>query len=165
MPTDRHIEGPSRTCAVSNREFAPGDTVSSYLLDDVEQYVRVDMLAECAAAYTPPRLVVCRWNWTVKPRREDAEREQARSTLEQMEAMFLALCDGEPVSEGLDETERDALRHMLSLALLRKRILRQQEGDQMLHPASGRTFNVPVPKTLNPQTLAKISALLGNTNG
>ncbi len=155
----RDIASSARRCALSGKAFAQGDCVRSYLLDAGREYERVDMLAAECAAYVAPKPVVCRWDWQVKPR-DNRAKEALRDALEQNEAMFCALCDG---GEAAPSGEENAiLRHLLCLALQRKRVLRPVDGQrgQYLHTASGRVFLCPEPQTLPADLLRKASALI-----
>jgi hypothetical protein len=157
---EKRIDSPARECAVSGKVFEPGDAVCSFLLDDVNSYLRVDMLADKAAAYVAPRLVVCRWKWVVKVRGDNQAREEARTALEQTEAMFLALCD-EPAS-GDDPAVRAVLKYLLALALQRKRILKgiPNKVGFYRHPASGRMVEAPAPDHMDGETLRKAAEKL-----
>lgn len=150
---DKTIDNAARVCAITGRTFEKGDTVLSYLLDDVSAYRRVDMLAGAAENYTPPRLVICRWKWTVKTR-DMQNREATQSFLAETEALFLAI-DEEPPAEGQDETERAILKHLLALALQRKRLLKpvkDAEG-QYQHAETGALYSAPAPKNMTPEAL------------
>jgi len=155
----QQIDSPARHCAISGKTFAEGDAVCSFLLDAGKAYERVDMLADRTADFTPGRPVICRWNWTVRPR-DNRAREEARSALEQTEALFLALCE-EP-DQGPEADERRALRHLLALTLLRKRVIRPlpEEPDMYLHSASGQKLRCPSPEKIPEEILRKAAAQL-----
>jgi hypothetical protein len=161
-PAEKTIENAARVCAVSGKPFESGDSVVSYLLDDVSTYRRVDIRADAVAGYTPPRLVICRWKWTVKPR-DNSGREEARSALAETEAMFLALYE-EPATEGGDSLERAILKHLLALALQRKRILKEVKGSagEYLHVESGATYSAPAPKEMTPEALRNAAMKLAS---
>jgi hypothetical protein len=150
---EKTLESAARICAVTGKTFETGDVILSYLLDDVSAYRRVDLLESAASSYTPPRLVICRWKWTLKAR-DTREKEEAQSFLAETEAMFLALCE-EPPSEGQDPVERAILKHLLALALQRKRILKPVKGSdgEYLHVDSGATCRAPVPTGMTAETL------------
>lgn len=150
---EKVIDNAARSCAVTGKTFETGDTILSYLLDDLSEYRRVDILAEAADRYTPPRLVICRWKWTVKPR-DTREKEEARSLLVETEAMFLALCE-EPEAQDGDALERAILKHLLALALQRKRILKAVKGTdgEYLHAETNTTYSAPAPKGMTPEAL------------
>lgn len=155
----QQIDSPARHCALCGVAFAEGSAVCSYLLDAGKAYERVDLLADKAQGYAPGKPVICRWNWTVRPR-DNRAREEARSALEQSEALFIALCE-EP-DQGPTADERRALRHLLALTLLRKRVIRPLPGepDMYLHSASGLKLHCPSPKELPEEILRKAAAQL-----
>ena len=157
---EKRIDSPARACAVSGKVFEPGDTVCSFLLDDVNTYLRVDMLADKAASYVAPRLVVCRWKWVVKERGDNQAREEARPALEQPEAMFLALCD--EAEGGEDPEVRAVLKHLLALALQRKRVLKgiPNKANFFRHVASGRVVEAPASDHMSGETLRKAAEKL-----
>jgi hypothetical protein len=150
---DKVIENAARTCAVTGKTFETGDTILSYLLDDLSEYRRVDLLAEAADRYTPPRLVICRWKWTVKAR-DTREKEAALNQLAETEAMFLALCEESEPQDG-DPLERAILKHLLALSLQRKRILKAVKGTDgdYIHAETRAAYSAPAPKGMTPEAL------------
>jgi hypothetical protein len=159
MPEIR-IDSPAHTCAATGKTFAPGDAVCSYLLDDKEAYRRVDIIQSAAATYAPPCPVVCRWNWTVKPRDTRAS-DEARTTLDQTEALFLALCD-ETAYTDTPDTDRAVLKYLLALALQRKRIIKPvpNRPGEYAHAASGRICQAPTPENLTANILQRAAEKL-----
>lgn len=160
---EKTIDSAARVCAVTGKQFETGDTVLSYLLDDVNVYRRVDILASSAQSYTPPRLVICRWKWTVKAR-DTREKEEAQSALAQTEAMFLALYEEEPATQGQETVEREILKHLLALALQRKRILKAVKGSdgEYLHAESGSIYLAPAPKEMTAEALKNAAMKLAS---
>lgn len=156
----RNIDSPARECAVCGQKFAQGDSVRSFLLDAGKAYERVDVLAEKADAFKAAKPVICRWDWLVKPR-DNRAREEARSALEQSEAMLLALCEGE-TPESVDADELAALKQLLALMLQRKRILRPSADadDVFIHTSSGTRLHCPPPANMSEELLRKAAAQL-----
>ena len=159
--SDKRIDSPARVCSVTGKLFAQGDVVCSMLLDDVNEFLRVDMLESAAASYTPPRFVVCRWRWTVKPR-DNRAREEAKSALEQIEAMFTALCSETDASNAPEAAERAVLRHLLALALQRKRILKPiiNQPGKYRRAGTNEVFNAPPPTEMTPEIFKKAAEKL-----
>lgn len=159
---EKTIENAARTCAVTGKTFETGDVVLSYLLDDVDAFRRVDILESAAASYTPPRLVICRWKWTVKAR-DSQNRVEAQAILAETEAMFLALFAETP-AEG-ESTERAILKYLLALALQRKRLLKAVKGRDGAyeHVETGTVYEAPMPREMTPDALKnaalKLSAI------
>jgi hypothetical protein len=148
---DFAITGASKTCAVCGRPFAPGEVLTSFLLDDVTASVRIDMHSAEAAAWQPPRLVLCRWNHLVKERPETPAKA-AKSAAAEMEEMLLSLAAEEAPEGG---NSRAVLRHLLVLALARRRILKEVKDSPgtWLHVKSGEIIRAPEPEGMTRQDL------------
>jgi|GEM_PF-2785575 len=158
---EQQIDSPSRQCAISGKAFAEGDAICSFLINAGKAFERVDVIAEHTSDFKTKRTLICRWNWTVK-HRDNRAREDARSALEQTEAMFMALCDEQSGTDEEDAEERAALRQLLALALQRKRVLRPipDEPDYVLHVASGKKLHCPATAELSEALLRKVAAQL-----
>lgn len=156
---DLQLNRPSRQSAVSGLPFNAGDIVFTLLYKAKDGFERVDLLESELESYQTDAPLLCRWRWEVKPRDGNA-REAARNVLVQTEELFLAVCHAVPEEdEPLAVVEdRAALRHLLSLMLLRKRLIRPVPGrpNYFLHPASGQELHVPQVR-LSPQVLRRVA--------
>lgn len=110
---DIKIERPRITCAVSGRPFVAGETVYSALLRDGGQIRRHDVAADAWSGPPPATLAWWRAAHTPGPAREEV-------------APVDVLLD---LLEGLEGRDDDAaLRYLLALELVRRRVLRVVEA-------------------------------------
>lgn len=106
---DFDVASPSRRCAATEREFAPGETIVSYLVREGTEIVRKDVSPE---AWTgPPEGCVAWWKSQIAhPAIKKASWSPDEEALEWFASLVLP--------------EQAAERFVLALALSRKRLLR-----------------------------------------
>lgn len=109
----------STQCCVSNRDFAEGDRVVSYLVREADGLLgRRDLLEGEDAKLQKPPEVLCRWVIDYKPRR--AEDNADRALKMTAENLFLALADPlNPPNEA-----NTPLMQFLALMLERKKAIK-----------------------------------------
>jgi hypothetical protein len=106
---DFDVASPSRRCAVTEREFAPGEAIVSYLIREGTEIVRKDVSPE---AWTgPPEGCVAWWRSQIL---HPASKKVSWSPDEEALEWFASLVLPEQAAE----------RYVLALALTRKRLLR-----------------------------------------
>jgi hypothetical protein len=107
---DLKIHRPHGACTATARPFAPGETFYSALVRGAAGLERIDW---CAAAWTgPPADAVCWW------RSAYPAAEAAGPALAPVEVLLDVLEDLD------DRPEEAALRYLLALQLVRRRVLR-----------------------------------------
>jgi hypothetical protein len=129
---DYDIQRCSRRCQATGRELAEGEDCFSVLVTDGAQLVRQDYAREAWSG--PPDRTLAWWRFRVPTR--DASRPRLApsdvllSLLEQLE----------------HEPDREELRYVLALWLVRRRVLRIEQNDgQMLElycPRQERTYRL-----------------------
>lgn len=149
------------TSRVSNRPFAEGDRVVSYLVrSPFNEIERHDVLAGEDVDYRPAGFVFCRWAQLFKPRKIEENPERALKLT--AENLFLTLADPANVPDPANAP----LLQFLALILERKRILRPRGatagGDRDLfeHARTHQIYEIPAGK-LTPEFFAKIQEQLG----
>ncbi len=166
---DWQIRGIAGKSAVSGEAFSPGDRVVCVIFKEPEspEIGRADLLLEELEGYGVPGPVIGRWNRVIKA--PDEAGEAGRETVASAEDFFLSLfadeasVDAEPGASA----ERDALKHLLSLMLERKRILRvdgtrQRAGMQRyIHVKRKQSFDVPI-VAISPELVLNIQDTLGD---
>lgn len=110
----------SHLCQVSNRAFADGDRVISYLEQDPHkpEIRRSDLLESEGAHFRPTGQVICRWVHHFKQRAPGENRDRALKLT--AENLFLTLAD--PTTEPSPENNRLLL--FLGLMMERKRLIK-----------------------------------------
>jgi hypothetical protein len=157
---EQRFSGPAKASAVTGRAFEAGDTVCSLLVDEGRAYSRIDLLAAEADGWSAgKKKILCRWKWTVKPRDAKAREDQKQNAL-QGEELFAALCaEAAPEEVATPEAlaERETLRHLLALALQRRRILKADPArpGYYIHAQTKEAFHAPEPATLDPAVIRK----------
>lgn len=156
--------------SASEKPFAPGDTMVSYLTRAEQgEIVRIDLREEERGELGNFGPVVGWWS-SIVPTPEETQAETNKQQLRTTEGIFLSLYpepedededaetdesaeDDQAEQEIIDDPElaadRDTLKYLLSLMLERKRILkpvgRAKPGDPTIyrHPKLDREFEVP----------------------
>jgi hypothetical protein len=146
---------------VSQRPFAEGDRVVSYLIRSVTNEIeRHDVLAAEDVDYRPAGFVFCRWAQLFRPRMMEENHE--RNLKLTAENLFLTLAD--PANEP-DPANRPLLQ-FLSLMLERKRVLRPRgvsaDGGSTIfeHMKTHQMYEIPAGE-LTPEFFVKIQEQLG----
>lgn len=111
---DFEVVKSTRTCAVSGREIAAGETYYTVLMKDGAQVKRLDY---SSAAWTGPPEESIGWWKSVMPAR-DASKKQKLAPSEVMLQLFAEL---------EDSPEQYDLRYVLTLLLIRRRLMRLEE--------------------------------------
>jgi hypothetical protein len=106
---DFDVASPSRRCAATEREFAPGEAIVSYLVREGTEIVRKDVSPEVWAG--PPEGCVAWWRSQIP---HPASKKVSWSPDEEALEWFASLVLPEQAAE----------RYVLALALTRKRLLR-----------------------------------------
>lgn len=110
---DYEVQKTARTCSVSGREIAPGETFYSVLVRDGAAVKRVDFAAD---AWTePPPDAIGWWKSTM------VGRDAKKAKLAPSEVLL------ELFRELQESVERRELRYVLTLLLIRRRLLRLEE--------------------------------------
>lgn len=110
MATDYPVRRPTRRCAATDREFAPGEPVVSVLVDDGTDLVRRDY---SASSWSKPPEGAIGW-WRAHLPASGGASPAPREVL-------LGLLD-----EWADRPEEAPARYVLALLLVRRRVLRPQ---------------------------------------
>lgn len=106
---DFEVASPSRRCAVTGREFAPGESIVSYLVREGVELVRKDVSPDVWQG--PPDACEAWWRSQIPhPTAKKATWSPDEEALEWFASLTL--------------TEQAAQRYVLALALSRKRLLR-----------------------------------------
>lgn len=146
----------SRVCCVSGRPLRPGDVYYSVVLDTVTGLVRRDY---AAAEWTgPPEGAIGFWRGTIPETVQAPKRGPV--PVERMLAFFDEM--GEPT-----EPERQPLRYVLALLLLRRKALRLQgmesghDSEQMVleHVRTKKSYRVS-DQQLSDEQIAALEAEL-----
>ncbi len=146
---------------ISQRPFAEGDRVVSYLVRSVTNEIeRHDLLAAEDNGYRPAGFVFCRWAQLYKPRKADENPERTLKLT--AENLFLTLAD--PGNE--PNPANTPLLQFLALMLERKRLLRPRglsaDGERNLleHVKTHQVYEIAA-GDLTPEFFAKIQEQLG----
>jgi hypothetical protein len=149
------------TSRLSNRPFAEGDRVVSYLVRSLTNEIeRHDVFVTEDVDYRPAGFVFCRWVQLFKPRLLEANPERTLKLT--AENLFLTLADpaNEPIPANVP------LLQFLALMLERKRVLRPRganpDGGCNLfeHWKTHQIYEIPAGE-LTPEFFAKIQQQLG----
>lgn len=156
----------ARKSTLSGEAFNPGDTVVCLVYKDAEagELGRADLLPDELEVFELPGEVLGRWKRVVKD--PDDEAAGARETMASAEDFFFSLYESENDTPETRDSS-DMLKHLLSLMLERKRVLRpvgarQVEGVQTyLHVKSKRTLDVPIVQ-ISTERMLKIEDTIGD---
>ncbi|WPJ94719.1 hypothetical protein SH580_14890 [Coraliomargarita algicola] len=154
----------ARKSTLSGEAFNPGDRVVCliYKDDQAGELGRADLLPDEIDHFDLPGEVLGRWTRVVKEPDEDGV--NARETMASAEDFFFSLYENDQPDA---QEESDALKHLLSLMLERKRVLRalgdrQTSGEQRyLHVKSKRQLQVPI-VDISKELMLKIEDTLGD---
>ena len=139
---DFDVQKPTRTCAATGAEIAAGRTFYSALVREGAEVRRLDYTAE---AWTGPPADAVGWWKSVMPERDGA----AKRKLAPSEVLL------ELFRELIDAPDRHDLRYVLTLLLIRRRLLRLEDtttddaGKETMVLYCGRdeqTYRVPTTK-------------------
>jgi hypothetical protein len=159
-----HIKTIARKSTLSGEAFSPGDRIVCliYKDDQAGELGRADLLPEEIEHFALPGEVLGRWSRVVKD--PDDESAHARETMASAEDFFFSLYENEEP----DAREESAmLKHLLSLMLERKRVLRplgdrQTAGEQAyLHVKTKRILSVPI-VDISTELMLKIEDTIGD---
>ncbi|MGJ8639329.1 MAG: hypothetical protein ACSHYA_08035 [Opitutaceae bacterium] len=144
---DWQIKTIARKSSLSETPFEPGERVTCliYKLSGEDELGRADLLDTELDDFEIPGEVLGRWTRVVKD--PDDESANTRETMASAEDFFFSLFE---VEQPEAKEESDMLKHLLSLMLERKRVLRaigprQSEGQQTYrHVKTKQELMVPV---------------------
>lgn len=156
----------ARKSTLSGEVFNPGDRVVCLVYKDAEagELGRADLLPDELERFAMPGEVLGRWTRVVKD--PDDEALSARETMASAEDFFFSLYESEADAPEARESS-DMLKHLLSLMLERKRVLRpvgprQTSGSQTyLHVKTKRTLEVPIMQ-ISTALMVKIEDTIGD---
>jgi hypothetical protein len=111
---DYDIDKTTRTCAATGREIPAGETFYSVLVREGADVKRLDYAADAWTA--PPENAIGWWKSTMAER--DATKKQKLAPSEVLLELFREL---------EDSVERRDLRYVLTLLLIRRRLMRLEE--------------------------------------
>lgn len=162
---DWQIKTLSRKSTLSGEGFEPGDQAVSlvYVDDEAGGLGRVDLHERELVDFEFPGEVLGRWRWVMKDPEEGGV--SASDTVASAEDFFFSLFENEVSST--EREQSDALKHLLSLMLERKRILRavgtrQTSGAQTYrHVKTKQELNVPISE-ISRELMFKIEDTLGD---
>ena len=154
----------ARKSTLSGEAFNPGDRVVCLIYKDDEagDLGRADLCPEEVENFDLPGEVLGRWSRVVKD--PDDESQNARETMASAEDFFFSLYENDQPDA---REESDMLKHLLSLMLERKRVVRalgkrQTEGTQLYrHVKTKREIEVPVVE-ISTDLMLKIQDTLGD---
>jgi len=154
-------------CFVSNRDFAEGDRVVSYLVREATgETARRDLLESEDGRFMPPAFIYCRWlTAAYKPRRDDNTDLNLKLTAENL---FLTLATPSGLESQGDQPSsiNTPLLQFLALMLERKKLIKlrglTEDGARQIyeHMPSHQLYEVPV-GDLNVEFFQKIQEHLG----
>ena len=154
----------ARKSTFSGEAFEPGDRVVCLIYKDEQasELGRADLRPEEVEAFDLPGEVLGRWTRVVKD--PDSESVNARETMASAEDFFFSLYENEQADA---REESDMLKHLLSLMLERKRVLRalgdrQTDGEQTyLHVKTKQQLSVPIVE-ISTELMLKIEDTIGD---
>jgi hypothetical protein len=157
----------ARKSTFSGEAFCPGDHVICLIYKDEQagELGRADLRPDEVAAFELPGEVLGRWARVVKD--PDDESVSARETMASAEDFFFSLYENDAGVAGAASEESDMLKHLLSLMLERKRVLRaigtrQHAGEQTyLHVKTKRQLKVPI-VDISTELMLKIQDTIGD---
>ena len=159
-----HIKTIAQKSSLSGECFVPGDTVVCLICKDNQEgeLARVDLRPEEIEKFEIPGEILGRWTRII-PNLED-EITNSRETIASAEDFFFSLFDGEKQESN---EESDMLKHLLSLVLERKRVLRavgdrQKLGQQRYrHIKTNNEISVPI-CNISTELMVKIEDTIGD---
>ncbi len=110
---DYEVQHAARYCSVTGREFAPGETYFSMLLDEGPQLKRIDFAADAWPGPSPDALG---WWKSQVPDRNSNKKHWAPNDV------MLDFWDGLA-----EQPDRQDMRYVLTLLLIRRRVFRLEE--------------------------------------
>lgn len=154
----------ARKSTLSGEAFVPGDRVICLIYKDdaAGELGRADLRPDEIDHFELPGEVLGRWSRVVKD--PDDESVSAKETMASAEDFFFSLYENEQPDA---QEESDMLKHLLSLMLERKRVLRpvgdrQTQGAQTyLHVKTKRELIVPI-VDLSTELMLKIEDTIGD---
>lgn len=154
----------ARKSTLSGEVFVPGDRVVCWIYKNEQagELGRADLRPEEIDLFELPGEVLGRWSRLVKD--PDDESAQARETMASAEDFFFSLYENESADA---REESDILKHLLSLMLERKRVLRplgdrQTRGQQRyLHVKTKRELHAPI-VDISTELMLKIEDTIGD---
>lgn len=159
-----HIKTIARKSTLSGEAFEPGDHVVCLIYKDeaAAELGRADLRPEEIEFFELPGEVLGRWSRVVKD--PDDESASARETMASAEDFFFSLYENDQPDA---REESDMLKHLLSLMLERKRVLRalgarKTEGEQTyLHVKTKQELSVPIVE-ISTELMLKIEDTIGD---
>jgi hypothetical protein len=124
------VQQAARCCSVTGREFAPGETYYSMLLDDAAQLKRLDFAADAWPGPSPDALG---WWKSQVPDRKSNKKHWAPNDV------MLDFWDGLA-----EQPDRQDMRYVLTLLLVRRRVFRLE--DEKLSGQDGEVLTVYCPR-------------------
>ena len=154
----------ARKSTLSDEAFNPGDRVVCLIYKDggAGELGRADLCPEEIENFELPGEVLGRWSRVVKD--PDDESQNARETMASAEDFFFSLYENDQPDA---REESDMLKHLLSLMLERKRVLRavgdrQTSGEQRyLHVKTKRELVVPIVE-ISTELMLRIQDTIGD---
>ena len=154
----------ARKSSLSGQALIPGDRVVCLIFKDEQagELGRADLRPDEIESFELPGEVLGRWSRVVKD--PDYEGAHARETMASAEDFFFSLYENEQPEA---EEESDMLKHLLSLMLERKRVLRavgeRQNKDEQryLHVKTKRDLTVPI-VDISTELMLKIEDTIGD---
>lgn len=131
MQTEYRINRCSRRCAVQDRPLDPGEAYYSVVLEEDEEWVRRDI---SATAWTEPPEGAIGW-WSCRmPSQENRKLKLAP------DAVLLDLLRETPApADPQSQSDRTAIRYLLALLLLRRRVIRPAASSEFQQGQGERT--------------------------
>ena len=159
-----HIKTIAQKSTLSGECFIPGDRVVCLIYKDKQEgeLARVDLRAEEIEKFEIPGEVLGRWTRII-PNPED-EITNSHETITSVEEFFFSLFEEEK-KEAREET--DMLKHLLSLMLERKRVLRpiggrKKSGQQRFrHIKTKNEISIPI-CNISTELMLKIEDTIGD---
>lgn len=154
----------ARKSTLSSKAFHPGDRVVCLIFkgEEAGELGRADLRPDEVEAFELPGEVLGRWARVVKD--PDDESASASETMASAEDFFFSLFENESPDA---KEESDMLKHLLSLMLERKRVLRaigdrKSIGEQSyLHVKTKQALQVPI-LDISTELMLKIEDTIGD---
>lgn len=154
----------SQKSTLSGESFTSGDLVVSLIFKDRENgnVCRADLRPEEVEMFDLSDELIGRWTRVVQE--SDDESVYDCEKIESAEDFFLSLFENENTIAG---EESDMLKHLLSLMLERKRVLRaignrkSSDEQRYLHVKTKREITVPI-RNISAELMLKIEDAIGN---
>jgi len=159
-----HIKTLARKSTLSGEVFNPGDRVVCLIYKDdaAGELGRADLRPDEIESFELPGEMLGRWSRLVKDPDDDSA--HARDTMASAEDFFFSLYENDQADA---REESDMLKHLLSLMLERKRVLRpigerRNSGEQRyLHVKTKRELSVPI-VDISTELMLKIENTIGD---